>query len=138
MPIPYSQISEAQENYSSNSAPESSEHSNPYTTTAPIAVAAHIRLFYRVFVKLILLFIPFTVGIAAILVANIKSDSCPAANSLPKWLNAFGIVDAIMCVVVAISVCISIYLSLARLIYEKKKSHLDNLFLQVMAVLLNF
>jgi hypothetical protein len=50
-----------------------------------------------------------SVGIAAIIMAYIGMHSCSASYNLSRTLNIFGTLDIIICVIIALIVCIVIH-----------------------------
>jgi hypothetical protein len=72
-------------------------HQNQDPPSAVVAVAAHIRSFYRLFAMIAVLLALSCAGTAAIIVSYIQSNSCTASRTMSRWLTIFGIVDIIMC-----------------------------------------
>ena len=75
------------------------------TMTTAIAVAAHIRSFYRMLGILAILLIVSGVGIASVIIGYIKIKSCPESYDESRLLSIFGITDIILCGIIATIVC---------------------------------
>jgi len=105
MEILYSALPESPHIPNVNSEFQSEEHDEPHSATAVLAVAAHIRSFYRLFVIILALLMISSVGTAAIVMGYMKSNSCPSSRIMSRWLRLFGIVDLIMCGFIATIVC---------------------------------
>jgi hypothetical protein len=84
-----------------------------------LVVAAHIRSFYRLFGIIAVLLVFISVGIAAIIMAYIGMHSCSASYNLSRTLNIFGTLDIIICVIIALIVCIVIHsMPLTRIFFS--------------------
>jgi hypothetical protein len=102
--IPISSVFRQQEIPSLGSVFNRQDYEGPRTTSASIAVAKHIRSFYRLFGTIGFILIISTFHIIAILFGHVKRDACPDAEMIPKMIMIFGIIDLSICGIIIIIV----------------------------------
>jgi uncharacterized BrkB/YihY/UPF0761 family membrane protein len=80
------------------------DYEGPRTTSATVAVAKHVRSFYRSFATIGVLLIMIAFGIIAIIFGHIKRNSCPDNKNVPRMVIVFGFIDLIVCGIIMIIV----------------------------------
>ncbi len=83
------------------------DYEGPRTTSASIAVAKHIRSFYRLFGTIGIILAISVFHIIAIIFGHAKRNACPALDMAPKIIMIFGIIDLSICGIIIIIVCFS-------------------------------
>jgi hypothetical protein len=109
MQIPYTALTRPQQVPSLASVTHAQDYHGPLTTSATYAVAKHVRLFYRLFINIGLLLVIIAFNIIIIIIAHLKSNSCPYEDNIPKAIIIMGILDIIACGILMIIVCILVF-----------------------------